>query len=243
MISFTKMEGLGNDYVYVDATKMSDSEILHLISKASFISDRHFGVGSDGLVLICRSDNQDFKMRMFNQDGTEAEMCGNAIRCVGKYVFDRGLTDKKSLEIETLAGVKKLELFLDNSGKVETVSVNMGKPILEPKEIPVDFERVPAQHLMVNAIDRMFDFTCVSMGNPHAVTIVQDLNDFDVKRYGSVLEVDKHFPRKTNVEFVQIIDRNTIAMRVWERGAGETLACRYWCVCGLCGVYFEWACE
>ena len=219
MISFTKMEGLGNDYVYVDATKMDDCEISHLISKTSFISDRHFGVGSDGLVLICKSEKEDFKMRMFNQDGTEAEMCGNAIRCIGKYVYERGLTTKTNLEIETLGGVKKLELFLGGDGKVETISVNMGKPIFDPKKIPVDFDEVPVKHLQIRAIDKMFNFT--------------------VEKYGSILEVDRHFPKKMNIEFIEVIDRNTVKMRVWERGSGETLACRYWSICSMCCMYFE----
>lgn len=239
MISFTKMEGLGNDYVYVDATKMDDCEISHLISKTSFISDRHFGVGSDGLVLICKSEEEDFKMRMFNQDGTEAEMCGNAIRCIGKYVYERGLTTKTNLEIETLGGVKKLELFLGGDGKVETISVNMGKPIFDPKKIPVDFDEVPVKHLQIRAIDKMFNFTCISMGNPHAVTIVDDVDNFDVEKYGSILEVDRHFPKKMNIEFIEVIDRNTVKMRVWERGSGETLACRYWSICSMCCMYFE----
>ncbi len=225
MIKFTKMEGLGNDYVYIDCTKLNEEEVEKIALLSSKISDRHFGVGSDGLVLICRSENQDFKMRMFNPDGSEAEMCGNAIRCVGKFVYDNGLTNKKNIEIETLAGVQKLELHLDKVGKVSGATVNMGKPILNPKEIPVISNEEIVKNLKLKAEDREFIFTCVSMGNPHAITQVDDVDNFDIKKYGKILEIDKHFPKKANIEFIQVIDRNTIKMRVWERGTGETLAC------------------
>ncbi len=224
MIKFTKMQGLGNDYVYIDCTKMGEKEVNDMSCLAKIMSDRHFGIGSDGLILICKSETEDFKMVMFNQDGTQAEMCGNGIRCVGKYVYDKGLTNKKELTIETLAGVKKLNLHI-KEGKVETVTVNMGKPILSASEIPVISNEEIVKNLKLKALDKEFVFTCVSMGNPHAITIVEDLANFDVQKYGSILEVDQHFPKKANIEFVEIIDRNTIKMRVWERGAGETLAC------------------
>ena len=221
MIKFTKMQGLGNDYVYMDAIHQ---KIENESSLAQFVSNRHFGIGSDGLILICKSDVADFKMRMFNSDGSEAEMCGNGIRCVGKFVYDKGLTDKTTVTIETLAGIKTLELNTKD-GKVETVKVDMGEPILNPKEIPVISDEEPVKNLMLEAEERKFKFTCVSMGNPHAITEVEDTEKFDVEKYGKVLEVDKAFPNKTNVEFIQIVDKNHVKMRVWERGAGETLAC------------------
>ena len=221
MIKFTKMHGLGNDYVYMDAIHQ---KIENESSLAQFVSNRHFGIGSDGLILICKSDVADFKMRMFNSDGSEAEMCGNGIRCVGKFVYDKGLTDKTTVTIETLAGIKTLELNT-KEGKVETVKVDMGEPILSPKEIPVISDEELVKNLMLEAEGRKFKFTCVSMGNPHAITEVENTEKFDVEKYGKVLEVDKAFPNKTNVEFIQIIDKNHVKMRVWERGAGETLAC------------------
>ena len=221
MIKFTKMQGLGNDYVYMDAIHQ---KIENESSLAQFVSNRHFGIGSDGLILICKSDIADFKMRMFNSDGSEAEMCGNGIRCVGKFVYDKGLTDKTTVTVETLAGIKTLELNT-KEGKVETVKVDMGEPILNPKEIPVISDEEPVKNLMLEAEGRKFKITCVSMGNPHAITEVEDTEKFDVEKYGKVLEVDKAFPNKTNVEFIQIVDKNHVKMRVWERGAGETLAC------------------
>ncbi len=224
MIKFTKMEGLGNDYVYIDCTKMEESQINNIAGLAKIMSDRHFGIGSDGLILICKSNTEDFKMKMFNQDGTEAEMCGNGIRCVGKFVYDKGLTNKEKLTIETLAGVKKLDLHIKN-GKVDTVTVDMGKPILEAEKIPVISDEQIVKNLKIKALDKEFTFTCVSMGNPHAITVVEDVDNFDVQKYGSVLEIDEHFPKKSNIEFIEIVDRNTVKMRVWERGAGETLAC------------------
>ena len=221
MIKFTKMHGLGNDYVYMDAIHQ---HIEKESSLAQFVSNRHFGIGSDGLILICKSDVADFKMRMFNADGSEAEMCGNGIRCVGKFVYDKGLTNKTQVTIETLAGIKILQLNVEN-GKVKTVKVDMGEPILEPKKIPVISEEKPVRNLELKAEDKKFKFTCVSMGNPHAITIVDNTKEFDVERYGKQLEIDKAFPNKTNVEFIEIVDKNHIKMRVWERGSGETLAC------------------
>ena len=221
MKKFTKMHGLGNDYVYMDAIHQKIDNESEL---ARFVSDRHFGIGSDGLILICKSDVADFKMRMFNADGSEAEMCGNGIRCVGKFVYDKGLTDKTMVTIETLAGIKTLKLNVKD-GKVETVRVDMGEPILEPEKIPVIAKEYPVKNLNLKALDKAFKFTCVSMGNPHAITVVENTKEFDVGTYGKILEVDKAFPNKTNVEFVEIVDKEHIKMRVWERGAGETLAC------------------
>lgn len=222
MLKFTKMHGLGNDYVYMDCTKSGEPK--DVISLAQFVSNRHFGVGSDGLILICKSDTCDFKMRMFNVDGSEAQMCGNGIRCVGKFVYDKGLTSKTEITVETLAGVKKLKLQVVE-GKVQTVEVDMGEPILEAERIPVVSNEYPVKNLKLEACGKEFTFTCVSVGNPHAITIVDNVDEFDVEKYGKKLEVDTHFPEKANIEFVQIVDKNTIKMRVWERGSGETFAC------------------
>ena len=218
MLKFTKMQGLGNDYVYMDVINQKIENEKELAIK---VSDRHFGIGSDGLILICKSEIADFKMRILNSDGSEAEMCGNGIRCVGKFVYDNGLTTKTDLKIETLAGIKELVLNVVD-GKVESVRVNMGNPILEPELIPV---KSINNKVELSVLDRKFDFTCVSMGNPHAITIVEDTKNFDVEKYGKIVEVDNHFPNRTNVEFINVIDKNNINMRVWERGAGETLAC------------------
>lgn len=221
MIKFTKMHGLGNDYVYIDAINQN---IENESSLAQFVSNRHFGIGSDGLILICNSDKADFKMRMFNSDGSEAEMCGNGIRCVGKFVYDKGFTDKNIITIETLAGIKKLDLNIKN-GMVNTVRVDMGEPVLEASRIPVISNEEIVRNLKLKVLDKEFKFTCVSMGNPHAITIVDDVDNFDVHKYGSLLETNMAFPKKANIEFITIHDRNNISMRVWERGAGETLAC------------------
>ena len=221
MIKFTKMQGLGNDYVYIDAINQDIEKESEL---ALFVSDRHYGIGSDGLILICRSKIADFKMKMFNPDGSEAEMCGNGIRCVGKFVYDNKLTTKTNLKIETLAGIKTLILNTKDD-KVETVKVDMGEPILEPKEIPVISKENPVKNLKLTVNEKEFKFSCVSMGNPHAITVIDDTQNFDVEKYGKEVEINKVFPNKTNVEFIQLIDKNNIKMRVWERGAGETLAC------------------
>lgn len=222
MIKFTKMHGLGNDYVYIDC--MNGQEIEDISTLAQFVSNRHFGIGSDGLILICKSDVADFKMRMFNYDGSEAEMCGNGIRCVGKFVYDKGLTNKETITVETLAGIKRLK-FNIKEGKVQTVEVDMGEPILEAKNIPVVSSKSPVKDLKIQLDDKEFIFTCVSMGNPHAITIVDDVKNFDIEKYGPILEIDSHFPKRANIEFIELVDKNNIKMRVWERGAGETLAC------------------
>ena len=221
MIKFTKMHGLGNDYVYIDAIHQ---KIQNISSLAQFVSNRNFGIGSDGLILICESENADFKMRMFNSDGSEAEMCGNGIRCVGKFVYDKGLTNKTTVKIETLAGIKTLKLNT-KEGKVETVKVDMGEPILKPELIPVKAQEEPVKNVKIEVEGKEFELTCVSMGNPHAITIVDNVKDFEVEKYGKVIEIDETFPKKTNVEFVKIMDKEHIKMRVWERGSGETLAC------------------
>ncbi len=221
-MKFTKMQGCGNDYIYINTfdEKVDEPEKLSIA-----MSERHFGVGADGLVLICKSEEADFKMRMFNADGSEAEMCGNAIRCVGKYVYDKKLTDKKSISISTLAGIKYLELHLGDDGFVNTVTVDMGEPILKAEEIPVLSKKYPVIDESLSILDKNFSFTCVSMGNPHAVTYVDDVKNFDVEKYGKVVEVNELFPKKVNVEFVEKISDDYLKMRVWERGSGETWAC------------------
>ena len=221
MIKFTKMHGLGNDYVYMDAIHQ---KIENITTLAKFVSDRHFGIGSDGLILICESKVADFKMRMFNSDGSEAEMCGNGIRCVGKFVYDKGLTTKQIVTIETLAGIKTLNLNTKD-GKVQTARVDMGEPILEASKIPVISEEMPVQNLKLKAIDKEFTFTCVSMGNPHCVVFMDDVENFEIEKTGPLFENYKDFPNRINTEFVKVIDEHTLQMRVWERGSGETLAC------------------
>ncbi|MDD3394702.1 MAG: diaminopimelate epimerase [Clostridia bacterium] len=218
---FTKMEGCGNDYIYINCfeEKVSQPEKL-----AVAMSERHFGVGSDGLVLIMPSEKADFRMRMFNLDGSEGEMCGNAVRCIGKYLYERGLTQKQEISLETAGGIRYLVLNTEN-GIVKTVCVDMGEPVLEAEKIPVIHESSPVIGKIIKVNGTEFAFTCVSMGNPHAVTFVEDTRAFDVEEYGKQIEGNALFPNKTNVEFVQILNRNHINMRVWERGSGETLAC------------------
>lgn len=227
-MKFVKMEGIGNDYVYIDCTK---EEIKNTHELAKKVSNRHFGIGSDGLILICNSDRADFKMKMFNSDGSEAEMCGNGIRCVGKFIYDNNLSKKEELSIETLAGIKKLKLNIQDN-KVSTVTVDMGEPILKAQEIPIKDETkfksnegIEYNKVNLNIKDVEFEFTCVSMGNPHAITYIENTDNFDLEKYGKIVEIDEHFPKKVNAEFIQIIDKNNIKMRVWERGSGETLAC------------------
>ncbi len=219
---FTKMHGAGNDYIYVNCF---EEKVEDINATAKAVSDRHFGIGSDGLVLICPSDKADFRMDMYNSDGTQAEMCGNATRCVGKYVHDRGLTDKTTVTLETLAGIKILKLNLDENGEVETVCVNMGQPELVPKNIPIDSELDRFIQQPVEIDGKEYLVTGVSMGNPHAVTYIDDTDSFEIEKIGPKFENHKLFPRRINTEFAQIVDRHTIKMRVWERGAGETLAC------------------
>lgn len=222
-INFTKMHGLGNDYVYINDIEGKINDEKNLSIK---ISDRHFGIGSDGLILIRKSDVADFKMSMYNADGSEAQMCGNGIRCVAKYIYDNKLSDKKILTIETLAGVKTLELNVGSNDLVKEVTVDMGEPILEAKSIPVNSKKDDFIAQTISILDKDFKVTAVSMGNPHAVIFVSNVSTFDVKKYGKALENNLSlFPEKANVEFIEIIDANNLKMRVWERGSGETLAC------------------
>lgn len=220
--NFTKMQGAGNDYIYVNCFKEKIDDISAVVKA---VSDRHFGIGSDGLVLICPSDKADFRMDMYNSDGSRAQMCGNASRCVGKYVHDKGLTDKTTVTLETLAGIKILNLNLDENGEVDTVCVNMGSPELVPKNIPINSGLDKFIQEAIKVDGKEYKVTGVSMGNPHAVTYMEDIDSLEIEKIGPKFEEHEKFPEKINTEFAQVIDRKTIKMRVWERGAGETLAC------------------
>ncbi len=225
---FTKMQGAGNDYVYVDCFRQEMPHNPAGMSRA--ISDRHFGVGSDGLILICPSTIADARMRMFNADGSESEMCGNGIRCVAKFLYDHGLVRKPALRVETGRGVLSLELEIQ-SGSVSQVRVDMGEPILEASKIPTTLAGSPPVNAALEVAGRTLHVTCVSMGNPHCVTFVDEITDELVLRLGPKIETHPAFPRKTNVEFVSVKAPDELTMRVWERGSGETLACGT----GACG--------
>ncbi len=224
-MNFTKMEGLGNDYVYVDCTGEFDLKGEKASSVAKFVSDRHFGIGADGLILIKKSSKADFQMVMYNADGSQGEMCGNGIRCVGKFVYDKGLTTKTEISVETLAGIRYLEFFVQN-GRVDTVRVNMGEPILKPSQIPINHEGDDFinETAMIDGVGKR-TFTAVSMGNPHAVTIIDDVDGLDILSVGPLWENSSFFPKRVNTEFIEVIDRKNVKMRVWERGSGETFAC------------------
>ena len=226
---FTKMHGISNDYIYVDASKEKIEDISNVAIK---LSDRHTGIGSDGLVLIMPSEKCDFRMRMFNSDGSEAEMCGNASRCVAKFVYDKGLTNKTSFTLETLAGVKVLNVHLGADGKVETVTVDMGEPILKGLNIPTIFDKDKVVAQEIEVLGKKVLTTCVSMGNPHSVIFTTGIDSLDLEKIGPSYECHSAFPRKTNTEFVEVLSRSEVKMRVWERGAGETMACGT----GACGV-------
>ncbi len=218
---FHKMQGAGNDYVYVDAR--SGQEVLDNPNELSIrVSDRHFGIGSDGLVLIMDSEVADYRMRMFNADGSEAGMCGNAARCVGRYLYDLGITDKENISLETKSGIKYLTIILDG-GKVTGVSVDMDTPKLTPESIPMKGDST--ENVKITTTQGEFIATCVSMGNPHAVIYVDDVANFPVEAVGREIETHEIFPESTNVEFVEVVNESEIKMRVWERGSGETLAC------------------
>ena len=220
-MKFTKMQGIGNDYVYVNCFEETVSDPS---SVAKFVSDRHFGIGSDGLILIKPSDTADCEMDMYNLDGSQGAMCGNGIRCVAKFVYDKGIVKKKNLSISTRSGIKHVSLSTRN-GKVSTVKVNMGSPILLASEIPVvsDTEQVIDYPLTVNG--QTYRITAVSMGNPHAIVYMDDIDSLDIQTVGPLFENHLAFPDRINTEFVKVIDRRTLQMRVWERGSGETLAC------------------
>ncbi len=225
-MKFTKMQAYGNDYVYIDAIHQ---KLSHLPELARFVSDRHFAVGSDGMVLICPSEHGDFRMRMFNPDGTEGEMCGNALRSVGKYVYDHRLTDKTELVIETLGGMQHLTLTVTD-GLVSNIRANIGKPRLSAEVIPVATELPEFVEQPVPVLDRMFRITAVSWGNPHCVMYVDSVAELDVERYGKEIEhMTSLFPNKTNVTFAEFVSRDYIKIREWERGTGETIGCGTGC--------------
>lgn len=220
-MEFTKMHGIGNDYIYINCL---EEEIENPNELAIKLSDRHFGVGGDGIVLILTSKVADFKMRMFNADGSEGNMCGNASRCVGKYLYEKGITREKTIKLETLAGTKILQLNVEND-VVKSIKVNMGKPILDSKEIPVllEDEMIINKDLNINGID--YKITCISMGNPHCVIFTEDIHSLDLEKIGPYFEKNQLFPHRINTEFVEVINEGKLKMRVWERGSGETLAC------------------
>lgn len=220
-MKFTKMQGAGNDYIYINCLEGQPEDPASLSIR---LSDRHFGVGGDGIILICPSEKADFKMRMFNADGSEAEMCGNGIRCFGKYVRDKGLTSKTEVSVETLAGIKTLFLHTEN-GAVRSVRVDMGEPILSPSVIPVSSKLELFVDQPVESLGKTYRMTCVGMGNPHAVTYVEDVASLDLPAVGPALETHPIFPERANIEFIEPVDSETLKMRVWERGSGETLAC------------------
>lgn len=230
-MKFTKMHGCGNDYVYINGIQeqVAPDKKPELVRR---LSDRHFGIGGDGVIFINQGKTAEFEMEMYNADGSRAQMCGNGIRCVAKYVYDYGLTDKTSITIESFGSVKYLELSVGADNKVERVRVNMGAPILKAADVPVrsDNERVVNEEIIVQ--DKAYKMTCVSMGNPHAVVFVEniaDMRDFDLESVGPYFEHHERFPERTNTEFVRVIDKNNVQMRVWERGTGETLACGTGC--------------
>ena len=225
MLNFTKMTGLGNDYIYVDCT--SGVKLKNIPELTKRISDRHFGIGADGLILIDKPENSnsDFKMRIFNSDGSEAEMCGNGIRCVAKLIHDNELSNKDKISIETLAGIKKVKILEDEDGKCNEVIVDMGEPIFQDNNIPYDLYEPFNKDLILDVGEEKMRFTVVSMGNPHAVTFVQNLENVPIEKIGPMIENNPIFPNRTNVEFAQVIDKNNIKVRVWERGVGETFAC------------------
>lgn len=220
-MKFTKMQGIGNDYVYVNCFQ---EQIENPSELAKRISDRHFGIGSDGLILIKPSEMADFEMEMYNADGSQGAMCGNGMRCVGKYVYDYGLTDKTHISVDTKSGIKYLDLTVENK-KVKQIRVNMGAPVLEAKRIPMIYEGEKVISQPFNVGEDIYEITAVSMGNPHAVIYVGDVKSLPLEEIGPKFEKYPVFPESVNTEFVRVIDRKTVEMRVWERGSGETLAC------------------
>lgn len=225
-MKFTKMQGAGNDYVYINGFT---EHVEDKVTFVKWISDRHFGVGSDGAIFINSSEIADFEMEMYNADGSRSEMCGNGIRCVGKYVYDHELTDKNEITVESFGRIKYLTLYPGRDGRIESVKVNMGAPVLKGSEIPVriDKDTVIGEPITVNGTEYLM--TCVSMGNPHAVVFIDDTDNLDIESVGPVFENHELFPNRTNTEFVQVVDKSHVKMRVWERGTGETLACGTGC--------------
>lgn len=224
-MKFTKMHGCGNDYVYINGFKEKVENKSEIVIK---LSDRHFGIGGDGVIFINPSKIADFEMEMYNADGTRAEMCGNGIRCVAKFVYDKGLTDKKNISIESFGKIKYLELTVED-GKVAMVRVNMGAPELIAENVPVISENEKVIDEEIEVDDKIYHMTAVSMGNPHAVVFVNDVNDFPLETVGPKFEHHVRFPKRVNAEFVRVVDRKNVEMRVWERGTGETFACGTGC--------------
>ena len=220
-MKFTKMHGIGNDYVYVNCFKEKIEDPKRV---AVLVSDRHTGIGGDGLILIKPSKNADFEMDMYNADGSRGAMCGNGIRCVAKYVYDYGLTDKTQISVDTPSGIKYLELTVEND-KVSLVKVNMGEPELLPARVPIVSDKTEVINEPIEIEGKQYKITAVGMGNPHAVTYMEDIDNLDIEKIGPKFEFNPIFPDRVNTEFAKVIDENTVAMRVWERGSGETLAC------------------
>ena len=223
LISFTKMHGIGNDYIYIDCFKekfTADDAKKY----SSMLSNRHYSIGADGVILIMPSDNADVRMRMFNADGSESEMCGNGVRCVAKYAYDKGISKNNPMKIETLRGILEAKLFIKDS-EVDSVEINMDSPIFDGLKIPTTIDKNPIIDEPINVDGKIYNFTAVSMGNPHAVIFLDDIDNIDINYIGSYIENNNIFPNRTNVEFVKIISRGEVKQRTWERGSGETLAC------------------
>ncbi|MBE6570677.1 MAG: diaminopimelate epimerase [Ruminococcaceae bacterium] len=230
-MTFTKMQAYGNDYVYIDTLTQ---ELSNLNELAKFVSKKHFGVCSDGMILVCPSDVADFRMRVFNPDGTEAEMCGNALRSVGMLVFEKGFTDKTEITVETLGGLKKIYLTL-SGGHVSNITANIGAPIIEADKVPAITKSECFIDKTVILDGRKFDTTAISLGNPHCVSFVSDLDDLDLEKYGPLMENNQLFPNRINAEFCEVRDRSHLRLRTWERGTGETLACATGCATCIVG--------
>lgn len=240
MINFTKMQGLGNDFI---CTNFDNIKQYNLKIFSKYVCDRHFGIGADGVVLFTKSRIADFKMKIFNSDGTEAEMCGNGIRCLAKYLYEKGFTDKTEIKIETLAGIKNIKYIKENN-KIMVIQVNMGKPITDINKLPIYVPRNHKYHeskckLILKASDKEFEGIFLTVGNPHTVIKVESLKDIQLNKYGKIIENYKYFPQKTNVEFVEKIDEKNIKVKVWERGVGETLACGTGAVASAFAMYQE----
>lgn len=234
-LNFTKMQAYGNDYVYIETItqKLREEKLGEL---SSFLSKRHYGVGSDGMILICPSEVADFRMRVFNPDSTEAEMCGNAIRSVGKFVYAKGFTNKTDFTVETLGGIKNIHLFVKD-GEVVNICANIGEPNLCAKSVPADCNMERCIEFPVTLDDREFRITAISLGNPHGVCFIDDLDSFDLEKYGPLMEHHPAFKNRINAEFCEVIDENNLKLRTWERGTGETLACATGsCTCVVGGV-------
>lgn len=220
-MKFTKMHGAGNDYIYINCFEETVKNPEKLAIK---VSDRHFGIGSDGLILISPSDKADFKMNIYNADGSEGMMCGNGIRCVSKYVYDNGMTEKDEISVETRSGIKLIKMNVEN-GKVVSARVNMGEPILEAEKIPTKFDGKNVIRRKLTIDEKEYEVTCVSMGNPHCIVYVDDVKNIDLEKIGPKFENNEMFPERINTEFVHVVSDTELDMRVWERGSGETLAC------------------